>query len=402
MKNYYKIALIYTIVCTIYILFSDFIVDKMFSSPALITSIQSKKGIVFVLASGLLILFLVRHFSKSCDEINKNLEDTIRYHKLIFDQHPLPGFIVDANSSKFIAVNKAACSIFGMSEQEFKELKLSDFIIGSSNKEFLSTLSRIKQNGYYEFMIKSHDKNNKIVHQQIFSQPLLYNFKESILMVSQDISSLKESNESLMDKVIEAQEEERRKISGELHDNIKQCFGMITSLIDLVEITEKNIDLLTRIRSFSNEGLEQSRRMSHMLAPGNGEMNLEKSLKHLIVNLNLSSKVSFEIEYDISKNPPSEIGLNLYRIIQEATTNILSHSKSDVGVIRLFEEENNLILEIKDNGIGMDGEILPKSLENLGMNIMRSRATKLKGNFEVYSNKGEGTLLRVTIPLKNG
>ena len=170
---------------------------------------------------------------------------------------------------------------------------------------------------------------------------------------------------------------------------------MLKSHIQQQEISkyiEKAIEL-------AEMGIEESRRLSHAVAPGFGGMDLRHSLCHLVDNLNISSSIVFECHPDIDVNPPDEIAINIYRIAQEAINNIVAHSEAKHASIELYEKNANLILEVKDDGKGLEDGSYPKSMENLGFTLMKTRATKLNGVFEAFSDPEKGTLIRVRVPL---
>lgn len=399
MKVYTKIAVIYIAVCTLYILTSDSIIYAISSDPEWLTTVQSYKGVAFVMLSGILIYFLVKFYFKSQLKSKTALEKTIRHYQLIFDKNPLPSFIIDPQKQSFLAVNKAAEDKYAVGKDEFLTTSLLDFIVYIDRGQFDKAIQRLSENNYSEILIHTKHKDGRQIPLQSFCQPIFYEGRDAVFIIALDVSTSKDSHQMFMDKLLDSLEEERSKVSGELHDGIKQYFGLIKGMLSSHISKNPSSRYIEKALEMADLGHLESRRLSHAIAPALGGMNLCDSLYHLIDNVNISSEINYVVRCEVAANPIAEISINIYRIVQEAINNIEHHSKAKNAVIELKEKNGHLFLEISDDGLGMGDDIFPRSMENLGMNMMKTRATKLHGIFEIFSNKEKGTLLKVRVPL---
>lgn len=213
-------------------------------------------------------------------------------------------------------------------------------------------------------------------------------------------------NERLRVKqVIKAQEDERKRISRELHDSVAQ--EVLSSLVDLRILKYMNIegDVLEKVRQ--TEGalmrlLDEIRHLSVELRPATlDDLGLEAAFrthfKWLEKNYGLS--VHFTSNLD-AKRYEGEIETVVYRIGQEAVLNALKYAEVEDVFVTLAEEGGCLQLNVQDEGIGFDvNEFLPKGT-GLGLFGMRERIELVEGELNISSNQGQGTDIQARIPLK--
>lgn len=220
------------------------------------------------------------------------------------------------------------------------------------------------------------------------------------------------SLENLSSEIIKTQENERKRISRELHDGIGQILTAIKinleirknkKEVDIKKIakeTEENIKLIERV-------IEDLRRISHDLRPSMlDDFGLLSTIQsyvkdyeqltglQVVLNLDLQNKEAFL--------PDQEI--NLFRIIQEGLSNIAKHSKATKASIKLFLSNGEINLEIEDNGIGFDinkiEDFQPKDF-SFGLLNMKERCKILGGELKIISHLNKGTKLFVKFPIPN-
>jgi len=403
MKIAARIALIYIIFCGLYIVGSDYGVLLFFKSSEEITVVQSYKGLFFVLLSGLLIFLLIRRSIHQLKASNIQLVDTIHYHRMIFDKCPLPAFIWDKNDFTYLRVNDAALFKFGFSKEEFLRSTAMDLNEGMSIDDLRSLMYDVSPSGYVEIFIQGKTKSGSILHLQLFCQNVIHEGKESVFCIAMDITALKDPEVKIMDRMLGLLEEERMNISSEIHDGIKQYFGIANGILKSVKAKytefaglkgiEKAIDLTAH-------GVEESRRLSHTLTPMLvDDTHLDDIILQLVDDLNYISKISFRYTSNLERKYSSELVLNLFRIVQESTRNVMIHSRAMNCHIDLNEQDGNLCLTVSDDGKGFDTNLVSKSLGSIGLNTMRTRATKLGGFFTLTSEPDKGTSIQVKIPV---
>ena len=214
--------------------------------------------------------------------------------------------------------------------------------------------------------------------------------------------NLKESNEYLI-YTIRGQEEERGRISRELHDTVAQDLRYCKMLCEQKDAASR----LAEISVLLKKSIQQVRDVSYDLAPPDiTKNNFIENLKDLCMTYTESSKVLFRVSVldgtDTSFLTAEEV-LNLYRISQEAINNSLKHSKSSEIVVMLRNEteseEKGLYLFISDEGVGFDAEKeFPRSAKHFGLKGMQKRAQLIGARLQIISAKDEGTQVSVFMP----
>lgn len=212
-------------------------------------------------------------------------------------------------------------------------------------------------------------------------------------------------------QILEGQEYDRNRIARDLHDTSVQS---LTSLVHKTELCMRLIDVDTvRVK------LELQTMIETIKTIINGMREIIYDLRPMSLNnlglaVTIDSycfqlKKSFDIEvifHEVPEEPelPSIWKLTLYRILQEACSNVIKHARASKIDITLSYEKERVLLIIKDNGIGflVDDSIEPVKGENLhgfGLSMMKERASLLGGEVQIVSAIGEGTTLTVVVPL---
>ena len=196
-----------------------------------------------------------------------------------------------------------------------------------------------------------------------------------------------------MRSLIDGQEIERQRLSRELHDSLGQLlialklkYESATSKKELGELFDKTI--------------EETRRISNNLMPAAlAEFGLTTALRNICndISENTNIEVQFKAHGTI-KSLDLEVKIYLFRIIQEALTNIIKHAQANSAIIDLNYSNNIVNIRINDNGIGFDTQAHLKKNSN-GLNNIKDRVSLLNGTIHLSSKKNKGTLLVISIPI---
>ncbi len=208
-------------------------------------------------------------------------------------------------------------------------------------------------------------------------------------------------------RLIDSQETERKKIASELHDTIahdvlimknKAYLGMTKE-----DGTEKLKQVLEEISNLSSETLTDIRSISYNLHPHKIErLGLTKAIKSILNLAQESSNINFEFQSDIDDNVfPDELRINIYRIIQELTNNIIKHSKASMAKFGFEQRDSNVFMSIEDDGIGFKHDCTPVE-QNSGMGLIGigERIRLYGGSFDIQSTPERGTAIKIVIPIK--
>lgn len=214
------------------------------------------------------------------------------------------------------------------------------------------------------------------------------------------------NQKTMMKKVIKAQEDERKRISRELHDGVAQ--EILSSLVDLRVLKYMNIDDAVLEKVKHTEGtlmhlLDDIRHLSVELRPASlDDLGLEAAFRTHFkwIEKNYGIAIGFIAELE-SKRYEGEIETVVYRVCQEAIFNAVKYAETDLILVRLFEDAGNLKLLVTDEGVGFDlNSINPKGT-GLGLHGMKERADLVEGAIEIESEIGKGTTIRMKIPLSS-
>lgn len=401
----FKISIAYLFVCTIFIYFSDQVLFTYALQSENLLEYETIKDVLFVLSSCLLIYFLVLRGFREIKNVNQRLVEANDYYKLIFENSPLPIYIIDESNFHFLRVNDAATHKSGRKREEYRHRSIDEFIIGL-NKDDLRRISfELDEKSYLELYFESLDKSENIIKQQAFCQRIVYQNRKAIICATIDVARIKDPEIQAMDELLEMLEADRMEIASEIHDGIKQYFGLANGLLKSFKGKHPEISDWRRIDSvidLTEKGIEESRRLSRALSPMTIEqkgLELSFLLEQLVENLNFLHDVHFEFFYTVNTSFNHETVLNLYRIAQEATRNVIRHAQAKMCAITLEENDECLMFSISDDGVGFDANCNTNSLASLGLKTMRTRALKIGGFFSLKSDKGLGTQIFIKIPL---
>jgi PAS domain S-box-containing protein len=210
-------------------------------------------------------------------------------------------------------------------------------------------------------------------------------------------------------KLIQAQEDEQRRIAMELHDQTGQDLSVLKlrtmALLDTMQArTPELAGKCVRLEAFIDKIIEDVRRLSQGLSPAALDiLGLSTAVRAMLadyadfVDWHMTSEVA---ALDDITNPAAQIAV--YRIIQEALHNTYKHAGARTVAIRSRRQEGRLMIEIGDDGCGFDRSSLQRNDERprgLGLAAMRLRARMIGARFEYASHPERGTQIRLDLPL---
>ncbi|WP_088225622.1 ATP-binding protein [Desulfosporosinus sp. FKB] len=255
-----------------------------------------------------------------------------------------------------------------------------------------------------------------IVHSQDEIGVLTEAFNKMTLSLSQNyrerenlMDALREKEEmrlQLLEKVMTAQEEERKRISRELHDETSQA---LTSLMVGIKVLETETsfcavgDRLQEMRRVVSQTLEEVHHLARELRPSVlDDMGLVPALERYIREY--ESKFGIEIDFNVNGfreyRVSAAIEVALYRIVQEALTNVAKYAEASMVSVLLDWRDDWVLAIVEDNGRGFDpDQVVVQPGRGLGLFGMQERAALLGGTFNIESQLGIGTTVFIKIPV---
>lgn len=210
--------------------------------------------------------------------------------------------------------------------------------------------------------------------------------------------------------ILEGQEEERKRIAMDIHDGIGQ---MLTSLKFQIESMdsgsgEKNARKLAEIKQGIKDVIKEVRKVTFNLKPTVlGDYGLQAALNVFIQEIGklTDTTLEFRTEGSMTYRLPQKVENNIFRIVQEAINNAIKYSGAPKIDVLLKQDENDLVITVNDQGRGFDEKIVEARDVNIdsgrGFFNMYERTEYINGNLEIKSAPGEGTTVRLTVPLRN-
>jgi len=208
----------------------------------------------------------------------------------------------------------------------------------------------------------------------------------------------------LLEHELSAQEEERRRIARELHDEAGQLLTALLVGLRALEYARKLADIKVqgqRLREIAAQAIDEVGRLARGLHPTVlDDHGLGVALSRYVTEYTKSHNIAVDLilnEID-SSNLPSAVQIALYRILQEALTNVARHSGARAVSIRFARLATALEVEVIDDGCGFDAKAVAVSSHRLGIQSMRERAAMLGGSVS-FTSQRKGTKILVQVPL---
>jgi signal transduction histidine kinase len=239
--------------------------------------------------------------------------------------------------------------------------------------------------------------NDRLSKQQAEIEQLNKNLEN---IVEQRTSELKVALNEAHEALLKGQTTERKRVASELHDNLGGLLSAIkltTYSLDTHELKPHEQETYAQMITMIDTATNQIRSLSHNLLPEELEQKgLVNSLETLVKTLNLGNKTTFHFSCQgLINRLNRETEFNLYAICLELCNNIIKHSNATDANIELIQKENNIVLLVSDNGVGISEK---RNLENgMGLKNLKERATAIGGTVKIRSNVNEGTLISIKL-----
>ena len=223
----------------------------------------------------------------------------------------------------------------------------------------------------------------------IFSLGITHMVNSAFIEKQSLAEKLQEQQEALMNATIETEERERQRISSELHDSIGSQLSFLK-----VSLEQKQIDkaLVEQV-----DGLADIvRKISHDMTPVVLQMDgLKSAIINLIEKLNSTSFTKFKLDWIDFPDSISDIqAITLYRIVQEASNNVIKHANAKKAFFQFTGYSNEIVIMLEDDGVGFQ----PLNSQGIGLKNMKNRVSQLKGSIDISSNPDHGTSIVISFP----
>ncbi len=334
------------------------------------------------------------------------------------------------NAALFVSLNSEGSAIY-MSKKLQKLLELSPNEIKGAVEELIT--KEAGQQIYLKDLIQNRKKtwtgdveittkSNSNIWLEMSIIPIKgVNLKQKTLILCANITKRKiseielenltkekydektQSQKIITSKILEAQEEERKRIAKDIHDGIGQMLTALKFNIESINIenTATSIKKIENLKTLSKE-LIQGVRMAtfNLMPPELTDHGIASALQTLTSQLaKLTSKnILFDNKTNFNKRFDSLTETNLYRIVQEAVNNAIKYANSNYILVSINHGKDILSITIDDDGLGFDTDKIKKNkTKGMGLFFMRERISYVEGRIFINSEQNKGT--RITINL---
>lgn len=356
----------------------------------------------------------------------KELRKSEKKYRYLFDNNPMPMWIIDLVSFKFLDVNKMAILQYGYSREEFLSMTALDIRPNDDKNHFIksSTTSRINKSNYNRGIWNHIKKDGTIVPVEIIAHDVSYEGTPARLILSNDISDRKKAETNLEKRnreLLKTNSELDRFVYSVSHD-LRSPLTSILGLLSFIETESQEMDTLkhtklirssiNRLDDFIKNILSYSRnnRTGLEVEP----IALNEMISDIVDSLQRSKEakgIHYEIEIEEQK-PFYTDRLRFTTILKNLISNAIKYHKKEqedrfVKIVGHSDHEN-LHFSIIDNGIGIDPAYHQRIFEmffrlsgkdgsGIGLYIVKDAVEMLQGSIEVQSEKGTGTLFNITL-----
>jgi PAS domain S-box-containing protein len=338
-------------------------------------------------------------------------EEKYRY---LFENNPMPMWLVDSDSLRFIDVNEASVRHYGYSKHEFMNLRITDIVLAEERNPNETIYQPYKAGDLYKGIRQHRLKDgNQITVEKISHSVTLAGHNAKLVLIK-DITeqikveeNLRLSNQQLKELteyLHEVREKERTRIAREIHDELGQ---QLTGLKMDAAWISKNAsrydkplqDKINEMMLLTDETISIIRRIAADLRPGIlDDFGLVAALewqskefeKRAGIHCTFTSAADdLEVSADLSTN--------LFRIYQEALTNVARHAQATAISASIEKKNQQLILKIQDNGNGFNINKITTS--SFGLIGMKERARIINAQLKISSEIGKGTTIFIEAPI---
>ncbi|MAT54302.1 MAG: hypothetical protein CMN32_07445 [Saprospirales bacterium] len=352
----------------------------------------------------LLVQGIVRDVTEKMQMIRAIRESEEKYRSLV--EYSLQGILIMVDG-KVRYFNNAYVELLGYSKDEIYKMDRQS-MLALVHPQDMEELERFKEYDLtqpilLEFRFRRKDGNFRWVRCRVGRMPLTDH--NSIVVTAIDITEQKKAHELALISATESEDRERQRIAAELHDGLGQLLSSSVLNLGAMKASVKQLDEKAR-RNYKTAletiktALDETRMISHNLMPKTiKDFGYSLAVEQLINSLNEASDVQLSFFTNFREGRLSPIlERNLYRITQEAVTNIVKHSKAQSGVVQLMKYPEMLILTIEDDGTGFDPAAVD-SKNHIGLRNIAIRSETIGARLDIDSRPGNGTIIALQIPL---
>lgn len=348
------------------------------------------------------------------------VHEAAEHYRQLFEANPHPMWIYDTATLRFLAINDAAVGRYGYPRDEFLGMTLNDILV-PEDVPALTEVARRMEDEPSSSLWRHRLRDGRLIDMEIIAQTIDFEGRPARVVLAHDVTERRRAAQDVLDsraalralvqRLQIAQEDERARVSRQIHDELGQ---MLTGLkLDLSwlerRLSEPRMDLkpnalLDRTVEASvliDQTIAVVHRLASELRPGAlDHLGLAAALAQRARQFRQRSGIACTLEVSESLPAlPPEVADDLFYMCQEALTNVARHARATQVRLHLGVEDGYVQMNVEDNGIGIDPEVAVAQ-HSLGLLGMRERALHCGGTVRFEAASPRGTVVAVRVPLR--
>jgi PAS domain S-box-containing protein len=359
----------------------------------------------------------LRHQVFECEMAEEALRESEQQYSTLVEDALIGVYIIKDGIIEF--ANDKFAEIYGYEKNELLGMKSVD-LVHPEDRPLIDEMREKRLKGEKvpsEYELRGLKKNGDTIWVMRSFSLINYQDGPAIAGIVSNMTKRRKAEDALREsgkelrilsnQLLSAEEKERKRIARELHDGIGQAlsaikFSVENSLGQLRKVSDPSeIKSLEAIIPLTQKTIEEVRRIVKDLRPSIlDDLGILATINWFCREFQeVYTGIRIETEIDVQENIiPSPLKTVIYRILQEALNNVAKHSGADRVQLSLLEQDNRIIMRIQDNGVGFDVSktiSMQPSRRGFGLASMRERAGLSGADFDLTSEAGQGTTIRV-------
>lgn len=337
------------------------------------------------------------------------VRDSEARYRLLFEEAPFPMWVCDLATLAFLDVNRAAEEHYGYTREEFLAMTIKEIRPPEEVPRLLEAIPRVNPSGRVAGAWKHRKKDGTVIDVELALHTLTFGGRSARLVIVNDVTErrLAEAEQRrLLDRLITAQEEERRRIARELHDDLNQRLAVLAIEVEglAAHPPEEPSELAGRLRALQQKVAELSEDvhdLAYELHPAILEdLGLAAALRSFAADCLKRQGIHVTLRQSPLPEPlPQAAAACLYRVAQEALRNVAKHARVAGAELIVERAGAGVRLCVRDAGVGFDAGGPGRRNGGLGLQSMQERVDMLNGRLTVRSRPGQGTEVEAWVPL---
>ncbi|ANE50737.1 PAS domain S-box protein [Flavisolibacter tropicus] len=332
-------------------------------------------------------------------------------YKLVFNQSLIPKLMFNIDSLRIVEVNDAAIKQYGYNREEFLALTIIDLRPSEDRQDLYETIERYrhKRHAVFSSMHRHMRKDGSLFFVQIeatiieltsglHSLVIANDMTEKLQMQHRIINEKVTAQKEIAKAIIQTQEQERKEIGKELHDNVNQILTTVKLYIENIKsFPEHQAAFIEKSVVLTQKAIDEIRLLSKQLvSPVINDLNFKAAITELIEHYRWLNLFEIQFTFHVEEEYLSkDMQLTLYRIVQEQMNNIVKHAKASLVAITIAANKETIAVSVIDNGVGFD---ITTTTDGVGINNIKNRTEVYKGIINLITAPGKGCSLIITFP----